>query len=77
MKEKAFNELGISHHPLNDIDVIGVWLEFFSRHCMSMVGLQPSSSMSTGCVVPLRGDWLRVGWQRVISQAEMPRIFRH
>ena len=29
---------------------------FFSHH-LSMVGLQPSSLMSTGCVVPLRGDW--------------------
>jgi len=26
-------------------------------HCLSMVGLRPSSSLSTGCVVSLRGDW--------------------
>jgi len=31
---------------------------FFSiSHCLSVVGLWPSSSLSTGCVVPLRGDW--------------------
>jgi len=31
---------------------------FFSiSHCLSMVELRPSSSLSTGCVVSLRGDW--------------------
>jgi len=31
---------------------------FFSiSHCLSMVELRPSSSMSTGCVVSLREDW--------------------
>ena len=31
---------------------------FFSfSHHLSMVGLRPSSLLSTGCVVPLRGDW--------------------
>ena len=31
---------------------------FFSiSHCLSVVGLRPSSSLSTGCVVSLRGDW--------------------
>jgi len=33
-------------------------LVFFpSSRQLSMVGLQPSSLMSTSCVVPLRGDW--------------------
>jgi len=32
-----------------------VW--FFSSHSLSMVELRPSSSLSTGCVVSLRGDW--------------------
>ena len=26
-------------------------------HCLSIVELRPSSSLSTGCVVSLRGDW--------------------
>ena len=29
---------------------------FFFRHCLPMVGLQPFSSLSTGCMMPLRGD---------------------
>ena len=47
-------------------------------HCLSIVELQPSSSLSAGCVVPLRGDWaiflprwLRAGCQSVISQGEI------
>jgi len=41
---------------------------FYLSHCLSRVGLWPSSSISTGCVVPLRGDWAvfcRVGSGRV------------
>ena len=31
---------------------------FFSiSHCLSIVEFRPSSSLSTGCVVSLRGDW--------------------
>ena len=30
---------------------------FYLSHCLSVVGLEPSSSLSTGCVVSLRGDW--------------------
>jgi len=45
-----------------------------------MVGLRPSSSLSTGCVVSLRGDWAifchtgsgRVGRESVISQRKIP-----
>ena len=29
---------------------------FFISHRLSVVGLRPSSALSTGCVVPLRGD---------------------
>jgi len=36
---------------------IRVNLPNFFSHCLPMVRLRPSSSMSTGCVVPLRGDW--------------------
>ena len=31
---------------------------FFLSHCMSVVGLWPSSSMSIGCMVPLKGYWV-------------------
>jgi len=30
---------------------------FLISHRLSAVGLRPSSSLSTGCVAPLRGDW--------------------
>jgi len=30
---------------------------FYLSRRLSVVGLWPSSSLSTGCVVPLRGDW--------------------
>jgi len=40
------------------------------------VELQPSSSLSTGWVVSLRGHflprWLRTGWQSVIRQGKIP-----
>jgi len=45
--------------------------------CLSVVGLRPSSSLSTGCVVSLRGDWaifsfeLKTGWQNAISQGKI------
>jgi len=47
---------------------------FYHGHRPSMVGLWPSSSLSTGCVVSLRGlshfppFWLRIGWQSMIRQ---------
>ena len=58
---------------------------FLFEPLLSRVGLQPSSSMSTGCVVPLRGDWaifrhaswLRPGWTSVISQGKTLEILRH
>jgi len=31
---------------------------FFSSRCLSIVELRPSSSLSTGCVVSLREDWV-------------------
>jgi len=35
-----------------------LWYFFcYPIHRLSVVGLRPSSSISTGCVVPLRGDW--------------------
>ena len=35
-----------------------VFVHFFKiSHCLSIVELRPSSSLSTGCVVLLRGDW--------------------
>ena len=60
----------------NSIKCTCICTLFFISHCLSMVGLQPSSSLSTGCVVSLRGDWAifchagsgRVG--RVLSARE-------
>jgi len=36
---------------------VSLFLIFYFSHCLSMVGLQSSSSMSTDCVVLLKGDW--------------------
>jgi len=47
--------------------------DHFPAHGRTLV----SSSISTGCVAPLRGDWAifchRRGWQSVISQGKIPQ----
>ena len=52
---------------------------FYVSHSVSVVGLRPSSSISTACVLLLKGRlshflprWLKMGWQNVISQGKIP-----
>ena len=46
---------GPVRQPLDGVNTLKI---FFSiSHCLSMVELRPSSSLSTDCVVSLRGDW--------------------
>ena len=55
-------------------------LRTFSSHRLSIVEFCFSSSMSTGCVVPLRGDWAifcHAGSGRVINQGKSFEILRH
>ena len=49
--------------------------DFFISHRLSMVGLRPSSSLSTGCVVSLRGDWaiFRHAGSGRVSRVQSPR----
>jgi len=35
---------------------ISRWVKVYFSHCLPMVELRPSSSVSTGCVVPLKGE---------------------
>ena len=42
------------HHTYKQV-VVQSFCVFPFSHCLSMAGLWPSCSMSTGCVVPLRG----------------------
>jgi len=37
--------------------LISLTLQYSFSHCLPTVEFQPSSSLSTGCVVSLRGDW--------------------
>jgi len=54
------------------------WFIYFSVNCLSMVWLQPSSSMSIGCVVSLRRDWaistiwLRMGFAKLYQPEKNP-----
>jgi len=57
------------------LESCGLFSNYFS-HCLSIVELRPSFLISTGCVVPLRGDWatFRHPGSRpsVINQGKIP-----
>ena len=66
-------------HRHSGNDVVRLTASYFyfchPSHCLSLVELRPSSSISTSFVVPLRGDWaiFRTGyWQNVMSHGKIP-----
>jgi len=62
---------------------LSIFYSFCFSHCLFMVGVQPSFSMSTGCVMPLRRDCVisamlaQDGWAECDESGKSLLILRH